>query len=182
MKALKVLSKVFQSLAAVLFVVSIVVGCALSEDNQTDQTYITLILTQIGLVACALVGILLTWAKGDTAKKVGHGLALAAYAMGLAFSVWMLTYEDDDTSIGAVLMIVAVAMLAAYYLCKLIGVIMNKGLPYVEDPSQDSRIIRIKEWKHLMEEGIISEEEYEEKRVKILGIKSKPEKADSSAK
>lgn len=171
MKATKVIGKVFQILAAVLYAASFVIACVLSNDNQNDAAYVVLITACAWIVAAATVGIFLISAKNDTAKKIGHGLTLSAYAVGLAYALLTLTAQGD-ASLGALLMIAAAALLAAFYICKLLGVIMNKGLSSELNPNDDIRIIRIKEWKHIMEEGIISEEEFEEKRIAILGIKA----------
>ena len=171
MKATKILGKVFQIIAAVLFVASFVIACVLSRDSTTDAAYVVLVTASAWIVAGATAGVFLILAQNDTAKKIGHGLTLSAYAVGLAYALLTVTAEGD-TSIGAVLMIAAAAMLVAFYICKLIGVIMNKGLSGELNPNDDIRIIRIKEWKRIMEEGIISEEEFEEKRLAILGIKT----------
>ena len=54
---------------------------------------------------------------------------------------------------------------------------MKKSGSDAESPNEDIRIIRIREWKQIMDEGIITKEEFESKRCQILGIKN-PAKAE----
>ncbi len=165
MKVFKILKTVFQSAAAGLFLLSVVL-CGVMAEEPAEAAYFTMISAIIGVCAWALVGIFLISAANGTAQKIGHGLTVSAYAVGLTVALLNIEF-----STCAVIMLIAVIMLALYYLCTLVMEIMKRSFPCEEDPNEDVRIVRIREWKKIMEEGIISAEEYEKKRCEILGIK-----------
>ena len=124
---------------------------------------------------CSSDLVFMTACKNDAVKKIGHGFAIASYTIGLAYAL-----PNLEDSVGALFTLFAFVALVAYYLCLLVIVIMNRGIPDSIDPREDVRIIRVKEWKQILDEGIITEEEYEEKRSQILGIKSKEAKKELS--
>lgn len=70
-------------------------------------------------------------------------------------------------------MLIAGAFLVLHYAFLIANIILNRNCTVTENPNEDIRIIRVKEWKQLVDDGIISEAEYEEKRMQILGIKTK---------
>lgn len=174
MNIFKILKKVFQSLAAVLFLLSIVI-CGIVKDDKTgalaETAFLTMITAYVGIYVLALVGIFLISATSDTAQKVGHGMTISTFAIGLLIA--LMNIED---SMAAIIMIIAVIMLALYYLCALVIFIMRKSAGETDDPNEDARIIHIREWKKIMDEGIITQEEFEEKRCHILGIKTSDKK------
>ncbi len=170
MKTFKILSKICRATAAALFAGSVLI-CAIVNDEK-ELAFMAVV---IGLLTSATVGVFMTACKNDAVKKIGHGFAIAAYTIGLAYAL-----PNLEDSVGALFTLFAFVALVAYYLCLLVIVIMNRGIPDSIDPREDVRIIRVKEWKQILDEGIITEEEYEEKRSQILGIKSKEAKKDLS--
>lgn len=189
MKVFKILKVVFLVLALTLFLASFVLcgiraGTTIDEDAEAstnesiaaDTSFMAALTTYVGLFAMAAVGVLLMSANGDTAKRVGHGLTISSFAVGLAVA---LTFINAH-SVAAVFMLIAAVLLVLQYICMFVIYVIKKNSPdAAEDPNEDVRVVRIREWKHIMEEGIISPEEYEEKRVQILGIK-KPKEAHKS--
>lgn len=172
MKVFKILSRIFQICAAVLFLASLVV-CGIMPE---ELPYMTTMVAFVGVFALGVVGIFLLSAQSDVAKRIGHGFVISSFGIGLTAAIGNMTIVvdgEETTSIAAILMLVAAILLAFYYLCELVVSIIRRSGSYVESPDEDVRITRVKEWKSLMEEGIISEEEYEEKRCQILGIKVK---------
>lgn len=165
MKIFKILSKIFLICAVTLFLASFVI-CSVDLESQGNVTYMASIGSYTGLLALGTVGAFLLSASNGTAQKVGHGLILSSFAMGLTVALLLL-----ETSSGAILMLVAVIALAVHYLFELILSILKKSGTEVESPEEDVRISRVKEWKAVLDEGIITPEEYEEKRCQILGIK-----------
>ena len=169
MKTFKITRFVLQIVSLALFLGSLVIcGIDVAEANTAFMAAMT---AYVGIFALASVGIFLMSSSADTPRRVGHGLAISSYAIGLTIAL-----IDINNASAAILMLVAVIALVFYYFCCLIIKIMQKSFPHAESPSDDIRIVRVKEWKQIMEEGIISKEEYEAKRCQILGIKMPSEK------
>ncbi len=178
MKIFKILKKVFQAAAAILFMLSIVLCGVIREEVKGGATelaetaFLSTVMTFGAIYLFAMVGIFLVSAANETAQKVGHGMTISSFAIGLLIA--LLNIEE---STAAIVMLLAVIMLALYYLCVFIIYIMKKSGSDAESPNEDIRIIRIREWKQIMDEGIITKEEFESKRCQILGIKN-PAKAE----
>ena len=164
MKTFKILRQIFQILAVAMFVLSVVI-CGI--DNTTENAAFLTTLTLYGsVVIFAVVGAFLTSASSDVARRIGHGLVLPSFAVGLTVA---LLYMEDSSA--AIIMLVAAILLALYYLWALVLKITQKNGLQIDSPNEDTRIVRVKEWKQIMDEGIISPEEFEEKRCQILGLK-----------
>jgi len=182
-KAFKVMSKILLIVAVILFCASLMLPGITQET--IDMSFLAQLLSNTGLVIGAVLGPILIYSNNDTVKRVGHGLTGSAFVLGFALAVINLNLSTSDDvrdsvsvsdSASAVVMLVAAVVLALSYVFNLIIFIMNNGATENVNPTEDIRVIRIKEWKQLMEEGIITREEYEEKRVQILGIKPKNER------
>ncbi len=169
MKPFKILRLIFQALCISLFLASFVI-CGI--DIEYNALFLASLIANIGIGTIATVGVFLLSATSDTAKRIGHGFTLSSFALGLTFALQTLAAGSS----AAILMLVAVIMLALYYTCVLVIHIMQRNTGTIENPDDDIRIVRVREWKKLMEEGIISEEEYEVKRCQILGFKSDDKK------
>ena len=179
MKAFKITSKILLIVAAVLFVASLILP-ATSTENELDSAYMVLVQLNSIIIASAGVGIFLMFAKNDTAKKIGNGLTVAAFVAGMFCAVSIMTAMGEmakeeladpvKVPVGAVLMIVAAVLLVAHYAFAIASYIVSKNGANV-NPAEDARIKCVKEWKQLETEGIITKEEFEEKRVQILGLK-----------
>ena len=180
-KALKITSIIILIIAALLFAASVVLPAA-TTDNKLDAAFLILVQLNSIVLAGAGIGIALMFAKNDTAKKIGNGLTIASFVTGLLCAVSIMAEygemaddatNDVEVSIGAILMIVAVVFLVIHYAFLVAYYVINKSSAGIATPSDDVRIVRVREWKKLLEEGIINQEEFEEKRVQILGIKPK---------
>lgn len=169
MKTFKILRLVFQALCISLFLASFVM-CGI--DIEYNAVFLATLITNIGIATIAAVGVFLLSATSDTARRIGNGFTVSSFALGLTFAIQSLVTGSS----AAVLMLVAVIMLALYYMCVLTINIMQRTSGTIENPDDDIRIVRVREWKKLMEEGIISGEEYETKRCQILGLKSDDKK------
>ncbi len=179
MKIFKILKTIFLSLAIVLFLSTIII-CAIQSKDLIDSVahvndlLFTALITAFGIYLFAILGAFLLTAKSDIAHKIGHSFLIFSFLFGLTLFVSAL--GSDNMPLALIIMLIAIIMLVLYYICNLVIVIVNKNIPDAENPSDDVRIANIRAWKKVMEEGIISEEEYEEKRCKILGIKPKGDK------
>lgn len=166
MKPIKIAKLVAQIASAALFLTSILL-CAI-DVTSANTAFLALITAYGSIVVFAVVGAFLITSASDISRRIGHGLVISSYAVGLTAAISLI----EDSS-AAIVMLIAAIMLALYYLCVLLMVIMQKDYPLSDDPAADPRIVHLKEWKKLMEDGIISAEEYEGKRCKILGIEPK---------
>lgn len=190
-KILTIIGKVVLALAVVAFAVSMIIP-GITED-ELDLAYLVMLFANISIIICAIVGSVLIYANNDTARRIGHGLTVAAFVAGFSVALMFVGKEEGaaafspfaDAVVGeketvsstsAILMIVAAALLAVFYIIQFVIFILNKGTKESGSPYEDTKIIRVKEWKQLLDEGIINQEEYEEKRLAILGIKPKQDK------
>ncbi len=189
MKPFKILKLIFQAASTAAFLASLVF-CAL--DVSVVNTAFLSFMTSYGLFfALAAIGTFLVSATSDVANRIGHGMLISSYAVGLTASLMYIGGVESGTQTAAkaaeevptaaVIMLVAAVLLALYYLCNLILKIMQKNSEGFEAPEDDIRIVHVREWKKIMEEGIISPEEYEVKRCQILGIKSQEKKPEPRA-
>lgn len=140
----------------------------------------------IVLALCVGFGLYLSKDKG-TVKTVGVGMLLAANVVVFAASSRFLIAEDlsgvdaaadpDAISISMVLgFIGAIVYFIALILWGLraFAGVSTKGDSH--DPDNDEKIQSLIKWHGLLEDGIITEEEYQTKRAAILGIETKPAK------
>ncbi len=189
MKKFKITSDVMLIIAIALFVIGIVISATSTTAEET--IFLTIVQENSVILALAGIGIFLMFAKSDTARKAGNGLTVVAFVAGVICSLAALTVisnptpstfagssnsEEGATPVGALCTIIAAAFLLLHYAFLLVNYILNRNSIVAENPQEDVRIIRVKEWRQLMEEGIITKEEFEEKRVQILGIKPKTDK------
>ena len=97
--------------------------------------------------------------------KVGIWVTLVTYVTVLAISLVPMT----GTNVG-ISCIVALIGAIVYFVCLLLNAI-GCLIPKTCSPDNDPRIQAVLKWKELADQGIISKEEFEEKRCAILGIK-----------
>ena len=169
MRKFKIVSTVMLIVAVALYALSIFIP-AVSEAT-LDATWLGLIEVNAIIMAAAVVGAFLKGTSSDSARKVGNGLLVVGFLVGLTCAVSLLAVEADEPSLGAIFMLVATVVLVLHYAFLLVAKLLGKNAS--DDPNEDVRIVRIKEWKQLKEEGLITEEEFEEKRIAILGLKKK---------
>ena len=166
MKILDIIKKIVLILSFVVCAVAFVFGAITLDQN--DAVFSTGL---ISFIVLGMVGILLFFSKNEIAKKIGIGISTGVMLIQLYFAIGLI----DSGSVAAILGLVSVVLYAIYFLIALIGT-LALGNGSCEDPETDPRIKKILGWKKLQNEGIISAEEFEEKRQEILGFKSKNNK------
>lgn len=126
-----------------------------------------------------LVGAVLKFCKGETPSRVGESLVLTAVVVVFVIALVLLveSIKSDATPLSAIIGLVGGIAYICYVLVKAVIVIIGLVKPEaaVDSPSTDSKIQAVLQWKELMDQNIISKEEFEKKRVSILGL-DKPEK------
>ena len=154
-KGIKIISDVVLYLALAMFLISLLIAGIIND--RAESSFLSVIFVIPMEIFAAVTGILLINTKNEIVCKVGHGLAISAFA--IVFSCGLINIED---SICAILMVVAGSLLMLYYILLLVAIFLSK--------KEDSKIIQIRKWKQLFDEGIISGEEFEAKRAKILNL------------
>ena len=178
MKKFKIVSNVMLIVAISVFFLSIMIP-AINQKSTMEAAFLVLIQANAIILALAGIGVFLIFSHGETARKVGNGMTVVSFIWGTVCALAMLIGTPEgskDKSIGAICMLVAALLLLLHYAFLLVSHILKRNSAEMENPNENIRIIRIKEWKQLLEEGIITKEEFEEKRVQILGITPKADK------
>lgn len=177
MKVYNIIKQAILILSVVLLAVSGIIGSAESVGTETvvegttpvsavGAVVATLVVTWIG---CALIGLFLLYTKNDVARKLGYAFITTAFTVCM---ISLLAQTFKGTAI--VLMLVAIVLYALYYIVWFVGSLAIKGRGgNVEDPDDDPRIQKLKKWKALEQDGMITSAEFEEKRVEILGLTKK---------
>lgn len=160
MKIFNIIKKVILVLAFVFTGVAFVLGGITL--NQIDVTFSSAL---VAYVIIGFVGFFLMNAKNEIAKKVGLGITT-----GFMVILFYLSLVAISNSTAAIMGLVSVVLYVVYFLIALIGRIAI-GSDNDNDPETDPKIKKILGWKKLQEEGIISAEEFEEKRQEILCLK-----------
>ncbi|MGM9873374.1 MAG: SHOCT domain-containing protein [Bacilli bacterium] len=178
MKVFKIIEKIFVWIATFLAILSIALSKFVDETagySGIFTAYQSFFLLGSGVgIMLLLVGVLLRDLKNEVASKVGQGLTVTTFAclLGGALSVM------NQGSLSAMLALAAgILFFATYLLYGIIACVYFKKYKSSgsDDPDNDRDIQNILKWKKLVAEGIISEEEFEEKRRAILKIKEQTE-------
>ena len=160
MKVFNVIRKIVLVLSFVFAGVAFVLGAI-----TLDQAAVAFSTALLGFILIGFVGFFLICSKNQIANRLGLGISTGFMVVLLYLSISAL-----EASSSAILGLVAVILYALYFLVTLIGYLAmgDKG---DNDPDNDPRVKKLLGWKNLKEKGIITLEEFEEKRQEILGIK-----------
>lgn len=162
MKAYTIIKNAVLILAVAMLCLAGILGIT---SNKTAGSGIAVI--AIAVIPTAILGLFLAYTKNDISKKVGYAFLTTAFV--LAF-VQTLPYEASEISV--VFMLIGAGLYAVYYIIIGVALLATRGRPAV-DPGADPKITLLKKWKELLDEGMITKEEFEEKRIAILGLKKK---------
>lgn len=138
----------------------------------TEQVFITglLPLTSTMAIIALFVGGLLIFSKNYTVELAGYGLFLGPIVamLATAFQSTSGTPTTYILGLGSIFEIIAAACILLSLGCRLLVLLLLS--PTYKNAQLESRIATLKEYKKLQEEGIITAEEYEEKRSAVLGL------------
>lgn len=168
MKVLKILEKVFLVVATVMAVFAIAFGFVLlaNKDNYVESYLTTRFILGSGVVTLLLViGVFLYFANENVARKVG-----TAFVVVGAIYVFAAALIGDVMYDAQVIALVAGILYVAVFLVRFIRWIVGVAKPDVEEnePLADPKIKLILKWKALVDQKVITEEEYEAKRKEIV--------------
>lgn len=170
MRALKITRKVLVIVACCLAAATLVLPFVLGEGAGVwalfGQGY------YFGVVAAAITlvaGSMMLFSKNEVAKIFGIAFTVACYAVLLgAFFV-------SDGSLAFLVGFVSAIVYAVSWLFALIVYAVGHAKHDDSDPNSDARIEAILKWRALLDKKIITEEEFMEKRNRILEIEPKEE-------
>lgn len=162
MKVYRIIEQVVLILSFVFFGLTCLLGAITLE---MGDVYISKEVLTIAMSGFAFVGFFLFNNKNEVAKKVGFGLTTGGMIYLAYISISLLS-DSTPSIIG----LVGLILFVIYLMLKLIEKIISKDVDVVY-PEQDKKIQAVLAWKKLLEEGIISKEEFEKKRVEILKLK-----------
>ena len=175
-------NKVFTILATCFKVLAVILGIgacffsfvdAITIDGTTgiptEQIFIAglLPLTSTIAIIALFVGGLLIFSKNYTVELAGYGLFLGPIVAMLAQGT-SGTPTTYILGLGSIFEIIAAACILLSLGCRLLVILLLS--PTYKNAQLESRIATLKEYKKLQEEGIITAEEYEEKRSAALGL------------
>lgn len=152
--------------ALLILAVTILCLAGLLGSTSTESAGLAASVIVVAIIPNAVLGLFLVYTKNDISKKIGYALLTAAFVLGLIECVPL------DSHISVILVLVSVALYAVYFIVWGVALLATRGRTNT-DPDADPKITLLKKWKELLDEGMISKEEYEEKRIAILGLKKK---------
>ncbi len=103
-------------------------------------------------------------------SNVGLWLTLATHATVL--TVCLASFNNESTSLSCIIALIGTIIYFVGLIFKGINCLLIKS----SSPDDDPLIQSIIKWKELQERGIITQEEFEEKRCSILNIKKETKK------
>lgn len=145
----------------------------------TKSSFVALnLLTMLGLiliVACLIIGGILSYNEKKSIRYVGKGLVAVGFVVPLLEDLmFIVSSKENYVSIGFILLVVGVVLLVLSYVLDIIMFVVDEEEC---ENDIDSRIEKIRFYKSVLDEGIISEEEYQQKKNEILNLhvsKGKP--------
>lgn len=178
--------KVLKIVERIVFLVAVVVAAAALSlsvlmDESAEQPLVGIATSVLGngaflfgtglLLIFLLVGAFLRENKGPVASKVGEGFVLAAILSMFGAAAPVLFF-NEYAGLTVILAFVAAILYAVDGIVRFIIFIVKIVKPQAgqENPDDDARIQNVLKWKKLADDGIITKEEFEEKRVKLLGL------------
>ncbi len=162
--------KIFNIIKQVILILSFVfAGLSFVLGGITlDPESVTFSVALISFMFFGFIGFFLFNSSNDVARKIGLGLTTGFMVVEFYFSVSSISATNTSAYIG----LISVILYVVYFLVTFIGFIAL-GSNQTDDPETDPKIKKILGGKKLQENGIISAQEYKEKRQMILGIKPK---------
>ena len=177
---INVLRKVFIAFAILLLGLSLILP-GLSLETEVVGTaaialkffnYVAISGVQLGTyLLCLFVGVILIFVKKTLLVSVGYaliGVSVVLSLVGITSSLDLYNAaEEASLGFGTIAALVGVIL----YVVSLV-LYFTESVFFTTPTLRglDARIDEFKKWKSLLDEGIITEAEYEEKRVELLGI------------
>lgn len=120
-------------------------------------------------VALLLVGLTLSFTKNDISKKIGLGMSLAGVVLNAVVTVNTMVVSGANAPYFVYISLVGIVLFAASFIFLAFAAADKKS--GADDPDQDPSIQKLIKWKKLLEDGIITQDEFTQKRNMLLDIK-----------
>ena len=158
-KVINILKTIF----VLVTTVTAVLGVALAN-NAVSLTVGLNILVLVSL----FVGLVLAFTKKKLIARIGYALLTAAVVLEFLPILNGLYNQSLYLYVGEIMVIVSIVFLVAVYICLLLLRIID-----TEETMDDveKRVAILKQYKDMLDEGLIVQEEFEAKRVELLKLK-----------
>lgn len=178
MKIVKLIENIFLILGSVLFVVAGILSYSLDETLGIKGFDTGLALMGGFTVLCLFVGIFLYFAENKVLSRLGLALVLGCACINLGLAIVSLgesAKTSSDTSISySIAMAGSIIVILAFFL-DMTYILLEKALKVQKEATSAEQLNNdvelLEKWKKLLDEKMITEEEFEAKRKAILHIK-----------
>lgn len=178
MKALKIIKDILLAIAVVLYVSALIASIATIKNSANSSILTTLVYNSNTVTLLPILGIFLTYAKNDAAKRVGNGLLLGSFTLNLIYAILAIMSALDSTTpqtiVAPILIIIACFVILLHYLFVFICYTKNQNAPKTSNNSNNIALLR--EWKSLLDENIITNEEFTQKKSELLELNNNQNK------
>lgn len=178
MKIVKLIENIFLILGSVLFVVAGILSYSLDETLGIKGFATGLALMGGFTVLCLFVGIFLYFVENKVLSRLGLALVLGCACINLGLAIVSLgesAKTSSDTSISySIAMVGSIIVILAFFL-DMTYILLEKALKVQKEATSAEQLNNdvelLEKWKKLLDEKMITEEEFEAKRKAILHIK-----------
>lgn len=178
MKIVKLIENIFLILGSVLFVVAGILSYSLDETLGIKGFATGLALMGGFTVLCLFVGIFLYFVENKVLSRLGLALVLGCACINLGLAIVSLgesAKTSSDTSISySIAMAGSIIVILAFFL-DMTYILLEKALKVQKEATSAEQLNNdvelLEKWKKLLDEKMITEEEFEAKRKAILHIK-----------
>lgn len=179
MKILKLIEKVTFVTSTIVTVVALTLLSMLDTTLPVSGVILPYFVFGTGFaVLILLVGTFLRFVKHRPTALVGDALTVGVNAVVFSVALAAIISINTVADVSIIVALVGTIIYIASCLVRFIIFIVNKvnNVEGSDDPEKDPAIQNVLKWKALKEEGIISQEEFEAKRVKLLHLEKKESK------
>ena len=165
-KVLYIFEKICISLGLLMFILVFVAGV---EATILSAKFLVSGEIFLFLFLFVLGGFILTWVKGKHASLIGH--CFLASGLTFNFLYWFIYFmgtTDNTYTLAFVFSLISLV----FYIVSLVLYVVRKAISVNDDiDNLDERVKKYKEYKKLFDEGFITQEELEAKKVQLLNVK-----------
>lgn len=165
-KVLYIFEKICISLGLLMFVLVFLVGV---KATIMSAQFLVKADISLFLILFVLGGFILTWVKGKHAPLIGH--CFLASGLTFNFLYWFIYFmgtTDNTFTLAFVFSLISLVL----YIASLVLYVVRKAVSANDDlDNLDERVKKYKEYKKLFDEGFITQEELEAKKVQLLNVK-----------
>ena len=178
MRALQITRKILVIIAVALFGLGLLVAGMMDGPDRLIGLDAELLLhfpvLGPGLVFGLLIAAgILMFNENKIMRALAIGVATAVFTYGLIFFLAVTNNAGTSILVG---LVAAIVYAISWVFQIIIAAVRHVRREDGEDPADDKRVRKIMEWKNLLDQEIITEEEFMAKRNAILGIENKPAK------